>query len=1082
MGVKRVQHSKYSNKGFAFVLEVTIALIIFAAFMQLSLYQVQNAESPIQKTELKQLTNSIISFLDYNGFMLDSLDSSSLSNQEKIDSIYSTLSNYIPNAYKYRIELAAYDGNREKCVATEDFENCFTKRNPFPVAGEEIPTDKSYSFERYYFLSKGSPQYCDIGAIFSPSQKTMFEKLFFAEQEEIKPKLFFAESLDLNIFFGLEVSPTGEVSCGETIRADLNAHIIVPGRAPADIMLVQDKSGSMSWDGRYDFSYSRDVFADGNYAYVAEGSNGLRILDVSAPSSPSLESTFNTSGYAQGVHVDGDYAYVADDDDGLDIINISNKSSPSLTGNITNIGDAEKVFVQDDYAYVVTSTNGSGSLSFEIDDSQNTQTYVGRSNNEWAAQSFVATQESLSRIDVRMKRTSSVPQRDLTVAIRSSLQGSNLASDSISRYSIGTSYAWETAEFSSPVSLTIGQTYYVVLTTSRTHSSRYYSWASNNNNPYSQGTAYRETTQLTSTDSFMRLYSSIPSGLQIIDISNKSNPQHVQGVDGSDPMDVFVEGDYAYLADGSYGLKVIDIADKENASVVGSVDTSDATGIYYYDNFVYIADRSSGVRSIDVSNKTSPFIEDTYNTSGDSWDVFVYDNNLYVADEIYFQILDISDPTNIGFLGSYSTPYDYEKLHIINDWAFLTPGYSSSLITFNIYSGPKMDQSIRAGKDFVEQAQWQDGDSIGLVSFSSSDTTDQTLLRVDDTNRQILKDKLDALVSGGGTAIGDAIYAATTELTSSRVGENDYKFQILLSDGQSNSGSSPITAANDAASEGIKIYTIGFGGDADTSTLESIASITDGNYYFASDENALQNVYDLIAIDIGDILAGAGAGKVYDSNIMIPLASCDYVTDTGDGNCIKIGDQNYLYYDIGYLDRYVDWNSYFELIIPCDVSDACSMTTLTVPFDGTFFFWKDENGLQKPPIQWDTNIELNFKYRDLTLEIISAALIGPNQLSIDVNAQNIGLLSSPQTTLDFYLDDPVTGTFLKQTAVSSLSSGENIIYFDERVDEDGLIYIIINKDKSILECPGNNISSVNCFDAPRTRYYVMDLWVWKNES
>ena len=1072
-----------SNNGFAFVLEVTVALLIFAAFMQMSFYIIQNSESPIQKTELKQLTNSIISYLDYNGFMLESLDSSSMSNQEKIDSIYSTLGSYVPSAYNYRVELLAYDGNREECVSTEKFENCFTKRTPFPAKGDDIPTDKSYSFERYYFLSKGSPAQCDIGAVFAPPIKTKLEKLFFSKQESTdpRPKLFFAESEDLNIAFGVEVNPTGEVECDQTIRADLNAHIIVPGRAPADIMLVQDRSGSMSWDGRYDFSYSQDVYADGNYAFVADGYSGLRILDVSTPASPSLTSTYNTGDYAQGIFVQGDYAYVADDDDGLVIVDVSNKNSPQFEGDIDTIGAAEKVFVEGDYAYVVTSTDGDGLLEFEISDTQNEETYIGRRDQEWAGQSFVATTESISRIDIRVRRTDSRPDRDLVVNIRSSLQGTNLASDSISRYSIGTSYAWEVAEFSSPASVTIGETYYVVLTTSKIKSNEYYYWASNDNNPYAEGTAYQETSQLASTDSFMRIYSSIPSGLQIIDISDKTDPVHIKGIDGSDPMQVFVDGNYAYLADGTAGLKVIDITNKETASVVGSVDTSDATGIHYTDDYVYIADRSSGVRSIDVSNKSSPSIEDTYNTSGDSWDVFVYDDILYVADEIYFQILNIDDPTDMTYIDSYYTPYDYEEMHILNDWAFLTPGYSAGLTTFNIHSGPKMNQSIRAGKDFVEQAQWKEGDSIGLVSFSSSDTTDQTLLKIDDTNRGILQDQLDALISGGGTAIGDAIYAATNELTSSRVGENDYKFQIVLSDGQSNSGSSPITAAQDAANEGIKIYTIGFGGDADTSVLEQIASLTDGNYYFASDENALQNVYDLIAVDIGDILEGAGAGKAYDSNVMIPLLSCDYITDAGSGTCIEINDQNYLYYNIGYLDRYTDWNDYFELVIPCNETDACEITKLTVPFEGTYFNWEDVNGVGKAPIGWDTNIELNFKYRDLSLEIISAALIGPSQLSIDVNAQNIGLLSSPQTTLDFYLNDPVTGTFLKQTAVSSLNAGENIIYLDERVDEEGLVYVIINKDESVAECPGNNISSVNCFDAPRTRYYVMDLWVWKNE-
>jgi len=86
MGVKQMQFLKFSSKGFVFVLEVIIALVIFASFLQVSFYAPNSTENPLQKIELKQLTNSIVSYLDYNGFMLSALDSS-LSDQEKMDQV-----------------------------------------------------------------------------------------------------------------------------------------------------------------------------------------------------------------------------------------------------------------------------------------------------------------------------------------------------------------------------------------------------------------------------------------------------------------------------------------------------------------------------------------------------------------------------------------------------------------------------------------------------------------------------------------------------------------------------------------------------------------------------------------------------------------------------------------------------------------------------------------------------------------------------------------------------------------------------------------------------------------------------------
>jgi hypothetical protein len=62
---------------------------------------------------------------------------------------------------------------------------------------------------------------------------------------------------------------------------------------------------------------------EGNYAYVADRTSGLAIIDVSNPASPGTPVYMDTSGSAYGVTVVGNYAYVADYASGLAIINIS---------------------------------------------------------------------------------------------------------------------------------------------------------------------------------------------------------------------------------------------------------------------------------------------------------------------------------------------------------------------------------------------------------------------------------------------------------------------------------------------------------------------------------------------------------------------------------------------------------------------------------------------------------------------------------------------------------------------------------------------------------------------------------------
>ncbi len=65
------------------------------------------------------------------------------------------------------------------------------------------------------------------------------------------------------------------------------------------------------------------VFVSGSYAYVADGTSGLQIIDVSNPVSPALAGSYDTPGYAHGVSVSGSYAYVADGGSGLGIIDVS---------------------------------------------------------------------------------------------------------------------------------------------------------------------------------------------------------------------------------------------------------------------------------------------------------------------------------------------------------------------------------------------------------------------------------------------------------------------------------------------------------------------------------------------------------------------------------------------------------------------------------------------------------------------------------------------------------------------------------------------------------------------------------------
>jgi len=68
---------------------------------------------------------------------------------------------------------------------------------------------------------------------------------------------------------------------------------------------------SEEWDGA--------VSVSGDYAYVADGSGGLRVIDVTDPANPTEVGYFDGAPFARGVTAAGAYAYVAEKSDGVTV-------------------------------------------------------------------------------------------------------------------------------------------------------------------------------------------------------------------------------------------------------------------------------------------------------------------------------------------------------------------------------------------------------------------------------------------------------------------------------------------------------------------------------------------------------------------------------------------------------------------------------------------------------------------------------------------------------------------------------------------------------------------------------------------
>ena len=184
---------------------------------------------------------------------------------------------------------------------------------------------------------------------------------------------------------------------------------------------------------------------------------------------------------------------------------------------------------------------------------------------------------------------------------------------------------------------------------------------------------------------------------------------------------------------------------------------------------------------------------------------------------------------------------------------------SSSMLSEDFAPSNRIDVAKQTALDFVRA---RTTDRIGLVAFAAQALTQVPLT----TDYAVLEQALDGLRIGmleDGTAIGTALATAANRL---RRAPEKTKVIILLTDGVNNRGRvDPRTAAQAAASFGIRIYTIGVGteGEAPVPTsagpeglryeslpveiderlLTDIAAMTGGRYFRATDAASLKEIF-----------------------------------------------------------------------------------------------------------------------------------------------------------------------------------------------------------------------------------------------
>jgi len=331
------------------------------------------------------------------------------------------------------------------------------------------------------------------------------------------------------------------------------------------------------------------VFLVGDYAYVADGSEGMQVISIADPENPVLLYGCNTTGVAQNITVEGEYAYVADYGEGIKVIKISDIISPVFAGSTQEEIPAYEIAISGNFGFVASGFDGlkvidiSNPASPEITGSYDTpaSAYGIAISGDHA---FVA--DTWGGLQVLNISDPTAPSFEGSCAVSSNLRKIAVSGDYA--YAACSSAGLLVFDISDPTNPTLAGAY---------------------------GTSGEAWDVAVSGD---RAYVSEAGSLQVIDITDTTSPSHISSIDvsgniGAYLIKIAISGNYVYTIDRDTGLSAINITDPANPVIAGNC----AIGAFVYDLAVagdYCFVISLDLLIFDISDPSTPVLIENYDT------------------------------------------------------------------------------------------------------------------------------------------------------------------------------------------------------------------------------------------------------------------------------------------------------------------------------------------------------------------------------------------------------------------------------------------------------------------------------------
>ncbi|MFW9923227.1 MAG: hypothetical protein ACFFDW_08085 [Candidatus Thorarchaeota archaeon] len=331
---------------------------------------------------------------------------------------------------------------------------------------------------------------------------------------------------------------------------------------------------------------------NGNYMYLSTN-DGLRIVDISDITHPSIIGTLLISSGGGFLTFDDNFLFVCKGDEGLDIIDVTTKSNPQIIATYNELGMLVKAAIKDNIAYITNAL--SGLIFLDICDK-----YSPIKIGEWNI--FGNT------VDVHIV--------DDYLFLADYFNGLRIFNIS------DLSNIQKTASVTPMYNSLIIRSYYNHIFVDENY-----------------------------------VYFLSADGMVIFSVEDKTNPYYVSNYTYSGtPNEIFVYENYTYVIDKNQGLKIINTTNIMDPTLVGSSDSATSQyDVIVEDDFAYICE-SWGLRIVDLSNKALP-VNTHYYSSSNCKDICLRNDIAFMSSDNGIEILNVTIKSSPSLLTTIENYY-----------------------------------------------------------------------------------------------------------------------------------------------------------------------------------------------------------------------------------------------------------------------------------------------------------------------------------------------------------------------------------------------------------------------------------------